>query len=143
MNKEVISKHNHELLRSLTAELRGTSCEVCKTQWPFLSYHYQVFFKSHQRTDQTVDKSSSLKMTIYTQSLLTIAGISQHLSRLVQPKLQTISNIWSWNCGREKWEHKRMLQMARIERWGFKKKKKHAHNSVLKRNTERIESVQA
>lgn len=103
------------------------------------------FPKSHQRTDQTIDKSSSVKMTIYTQSLLTIAGISQHLSRLVQPKLQTISNIWSWNCGREKWEHKRMLQMARIERRSLKKKtiQKHAHNSVLKRNTERIESVQA
>lgn len=32
---------------------------------------------------------------------LTIDGRSQHLSLLVQPKLQTISNIWSWNCGEE------------------------------------------
>lgn len=32
---------------------------------------------------------------------LTIEGRSQHLSLLVQPRLQTISNIWSWNCGEE------------------------------------------
>lgn len=32
---------------------------------------------------------------------LTIDGRSQHLSLLVQPKLQTMSNIWSWNCGEE------------------------------------------
>lgn len=32
---------------------------------------------------------------------LTIDGRSQHLSLLVQPRLQTISNIWSWNCGEE------------------------------------------
>jgi len=97
------------------------------------------FTKSHQRTDQTVDKSPPLKMTIYTQSLLTIAGISQHLSRLVQPKLQTISNIWSWNCRREKWEHKRMLQMARIERreLRIKKFKKNMHTTFTQQCVEK------
>lgn len=32
---------------------------------------------------------------------LTVAGRSQHLSRLIQLKLQIISNIWSWNCTEE------------------------------------------
>lgn len=60
---------------------------------------------------------------------LTVAGRSQHLSLVVQPKLQTISNIWSWNCTREggkNTEHKRMLQMASIDssQWGMQK---HGH----------------
>ena len=38
---------------------------------------------------------------ICTEAPLTVAGRSQHLSLVVQPKLQTISNIWSWNCRRE------------------------------------------
>lgn len=32
---------------------------------------------------------------------LTMEGRSQHLSLLVQPRLHTMSNIWSWNCGEE------------------------------------------
>lgn len=35
------------------------------------------------------------------KTTLTVAGRSQHLSRLIQLKLQIISNIWSWNCARE------------------------------------------
>lgn len=34
--------------------------------------------------------------------VLTVAGRSQHLSRLIQLKLQIISNIWSWNYTTEK-----------------------------------------
>lgn len=47
---------------------------------------------------------------------LTIDGRSQHLSLLVQAKLQTMSNIWSWNCGEEK---------------GKKKKAKHGSGVVV------------
>lgn len=38
-----------------------------------------------------------LKITL----VLTVEGRSQHLSRLIQLKLQIISNIWSWNCTTE------------------------------------------
>lgn len=37
----------------------------------------------------------------FVSATLTIEGRSQHLSRLVQPRLQIISNIWSWNCAPE------------------------------------------
>lgn len=36
--------------------------------------------------------------------VLTVAGRSQHLSRLIQLKLQIISNIWSWNYTTEEGE---------------------------------------
>lgn len=32
---------------------------------------------------------------------LTMDGRSQHLSLLVQARLQIMSNIWSWNCATE------------------------------------------
>lgn len=96
-----------------------------------------MFWLTVQRGHNTTHRP----MTIYTQSLLTIAGISQHLSRLVQPKLQTISNIWSWNCGRDTREGKRMLHMASIERRDGEWKKQHAHMRPLKRTTDTIESV--
>ena len=44
--------------------------------------------------------------------VLTVAGRSQHLSRLTQLKLQIISNIWSWNYTTEEGEG--VLQMAPI-----------------------------
>lgn len=69
---------------------------------------------------------------------LTVAGRSQHLSRLVHPKLQTISNIWSWNYKREKREQERMLQMASIELQGLGMKKHalmHITHSVLEKDT--------
>lgn len=37
--------------------------------------------------------------------VLTVEGRSQHLSRLIQLKLQTISNIWSWNYTTEEGEN--------------------------------------
>lgn len=49
---------------------------------------------------QSNEQSSS--WTFNMKYPLTVAGRSQHLSRLVHPKLQTISNIWSWNYKREK-----------------------------------------
>lgn len=36
-------------------------------------------------------------IVIQSEETLTVAGSSQHLSRLIQLRLQTISNIWSWN----------------------------------------------
>ena len=53
-------------------------------------------------------------------SCLTIEGRSQHLSLLDQAKLQTISNIWSWNYGGGREEKKRM-----------KKKKSKRGNGVV------------
>lgn len=43
-------------------------------------------------------------MILKTTLVLTVAGRSQHLSRLIQLKLQIISNIWSWNYTTEEGE---------------------------------------
>lgn len=72
----------------------------------------QPYANNKRKLTQDIEKWTSL-WSVYPKYSLTVAGRSQHLSRLVQPKLQTISNIWSWNYKREK--EKRMLQMASIE----------------------------
>ena len=46
---------------------------------------------------------------------LTLEGRSQHLSLLVQAKLQTISNIWSWNCGGK--DRKKKKQNMKMVLW--------------------------
>ena len=43
---------------------------------------------------KNITRKGNLQQTLH----LTVAGRSQHLSRFVQPRLHTISNIWSWNC---------------------------------------------
>lgn len=46
------------------------------------------------------------------KTTLTVAGKSQHLSRLIQLKLQIISNIWSWNCTRKEDIHQDSIHKA-------------------------------
>lgn len=48
---------------------------------------------------------------------LTVAGSSQHLSRLIQLKLQTMSNIWSWNYTTEKREIVEVFMSDQTENW--------------------------
>lgn len=61
---------------------------------------------------------------------LTVEGRSQHLSRLIQLRLQMISNIWSWNYTNTRGE----------EMKGYYKKKQLAYIKELQNNQKVLQS---
>lgn len=58
---------------------------------------------------------SSTRFDAILKTTLTIAGRSQHLSRLTQLKLQIISNIWSWNCTRRRGAHIKLPFIQKVQ----------------------------
>lgn len=70
-----------------------------------------MFLFNHKTCERNMPKYPSIDgpLTLLNDSkvtlVLTMEGRSQHLSRLIQLKLQIISNIWSWNYTTEEEEN--------------------------------------
>lgn len=90
--------------------MHGSSTFDSKNQhysWSF-QLQMQLDLQVHQNVKEIYRWPFDLSLLLYDSKMtlfLTVAGRSQHLSRLIQLKLQIISNIWSWNYTTEEWKN--------------------------------------